>query len=83
LQLRNEQGLFGLLVEILQQPAGLAAAAERDRPITLSRQFTKAKLGSGNGADIRGVELMARIAVTIHYNVHVHGCDSKPRNMVP
>jgi len=73
LQPRNEQGLLGLAVELVQEGPGLTAPAESNSPKAIADELVKTCLGPGEGNVIRRIELMTGVALTIHYDLDVHG----------
>jgi uncharacterized membrane protein YdcZ (DUF606 family) len=72
LQLRDEQGLLDVRIELVDQLAGAAVAAQRDSPEAFARQLPEALFCARYSFGVGDIELVSRITRAIHNNLDSH-----------
>jgi hypothetical protein len=72
LQLRDEQGLLDMRIELVDQFAGASVAAQCDGAEAFARQLPEALFRERYSLRIGDIELVPRIARAIHNNLDSH-----------
>jgi hypothetical protein len=74
LQLRDEQGLLDVWIELADELAGATVAPQCDGPEAFARQLPETLFRARHSFRVGNVELVPRVTRAIHNNLDSHFC---------